>query len=216
VSGSDSKRSSRSLRDQLAALPRPERKRAAKRPEAKAEEPVEVSNDATFAGLVGQVNAITKAPLQGAPPPVPRAAVRGEPQRAQPDLVVERDGERVRGFAAGVTSRLLAELASGRVLPEREIDLHGLRAASARSALTHAVEDARRDGLECLLVICGRGKHSESGPVLPDVAIERLSELGDHVLGFCTAPARLGGGGALLVRLRAAPAAAGRRRRLPS
>jgi DNA-nicking Smr family endonuclease len=39
--------------------------------------------------------------------------------------------------------------------------------------------------------------------VLPEVAIERLTELGDDVLSFCTAPVGFGGSGALLVQLRA-------------
>ena len=63
---------------------------------------------------------------------------------------------------------------------------------------------ARRDGLGCVLIVCGRGLHSGlEGPVLPDVAIERLSEeLAYYVLAFCTAPRRWGGEGALLVMLR--------------
>jgi DNA-nicking Smr family endonuclease len=42
-----------------------------------------------------------------------------------------------------------------------------------------------------------------AGPVLPEVAVECLSEaLADHVLAFATAPSKWGGLGALIVRLR--------------
>ena len=70
--------------------------------------------------------------------------------------------------------------------------------------LDDGVRQARQDGVSCLLVVCGRGKHSGAdGPVLPDVAAERLSEeLASEILAFCTAPRKWGGEGALIVRLR--------------
>ena len=74
----------------------------------------------------------------------------------------------------------------------------------ARQALGQAVLEARRSGVRCLLVVCGQGKHSSAeGPVLPEVAVECLSEvLADEILAFTSAPRRWGGLGALLVRLR--------------
>jgi DNA-nicking Smr family endonuclease len=156
----------------------------------------------TFSALVGQVERIaTTARVIStavAPPSVPRAPTR----TATPVLTVVRDEETVRGLVDGVSAKQLDDLASGRRLPEREIDLHGLRAARAREVLTRGVQQARHDGVRYLLVICGRGTHSDAGPVLPEVAIERLSELGGDVLSFCTAPVGFGGGGALLVQLR--------------
>jgi DNA-nicking Smr family endonuclease len=100
---------------------------------------------------------------------------------------------------------MLDELRAGKVVPRRELDLHRRSAAEARLLLDEAVPRARREGVACLLVVCGRGLHSGAeGPVLPEVATERLSEeLGDEILAFCTAPRKWGGEGALLVRLRA-------------
>jgi DNA-nicking Smr family endonuclease len=91
------------------------------------------------------------------------------------------------------------------VVPRREIDLHRRSAADARQLLDAGICTARREGLGCLLVVCGRGIHSGAdGPVLPDVAIQQLSEeLASEVLAFCTAPQKWGGQGALIVRLRA-------------
>lgn len=182
-------------------LPEKEQDRPAERPLAAKPQADEVSD--TFAGMVGPVKPAGQARRTVLGAPTGAAPVRVLGRRPKPELTWARQEETVRGRADGVPERLLEELARGRPLPTREVDLHGLRAARAGSALVDAVTQARRDGVECLLVICGRGKHSESLPVLPEVAIERLSQLGEHVLAFCTAPARLGGSGALLVRLRA-------------
>ena len=121
-----------------------------------------------------------------------------------------RDGA-VWAVADGLPARVLDDLRAGTVVPRRELDLHRRSAAEARQLLDEGVPRARRDGVACLLVVCGRGLHSGAeGPVLPDVVMERLSEeLGDEILAFCTAPRKWGGEGALLVRLRAPPLADG-------
>jgi DNA-nicking Smr family endonuclease len=111
----------------------------------------------------------------------------------------------VTGVAEGVSQRVVDSLGSGRELPRRQIDLHGMSAVAARSALTRFVVEAGRANARSVLIVCGKGLHSgAAGPVLPDLVVEHLSEsLALHVLAFCTAPRRFGGRGALLVRLRA-------------
>lgn len=143
-------------------------------------------------------------PVRGAVhEPLPPA---GPPRDAPPKrrLWVERRDDVVRARAEDVPARWLDDLRAGRVVPRRELDLHRKSAADARQALDDGIARARRESVPCLLVVCGRGLHSGlEGPVLPDVAIERLSEgLADHVLAFCTAPRRWGGDGALIVMLR--------------
>jgi DNA-nicking Smr family endonuclease len=119
-------------------------------------------------------------------------------------LWVEERAGTVRARAAGVPARWLDELEGGRIVPRRELDLHRKSAAEARLAIVQAVSEARRAGVSCLLVVCGRGQHSRSAsPVLPDVTVECLSEqLAEQVLAFATAPRKWGGRGAILVRLR--------------
>jgi DNA-nicking Smr family endonuclease len=111
----------------------------------------------------------------------------------------------VRARAEDVPARWLDDLRAGKVVPRREIDLHRKGVVEAREVLDEGILRARREAVACVLVVCGRGLHSgEDGPVLPDVAIERLSEeLAEHVLAFCSAPRRWGGEGALMVMLRA-------------
>jgi len=111
----------------------------------------------------------------------------------------------VRARAADAPERVMQDLERGRIVPRRQLDLHRQSAAGARQILDLEIPRARKDGVGCLLIVCGRGMHSTpEGPVLPDVVIERLSEeLESDVLAFTTAPRKWGGQGALIVCLRA-------------
>jgi len=197
------------LREQLKALPQPD---VPKVPPKVLPTPVagRLRPDvASFKQLAADVAPLAptsrfalRADLPLGPPPAP-AAARGE--ASKPRLWVERHAQSVRARAPDVAARLSKELESGRVVPRRILDLHRLNAVEARQVLDAGIRQARRDGLTCVLVVCGRGTHSGSdGPVLPELAIERLSEeLAGDVLAFSTAPRKLGGEGALIVRLRA-------------
>ena len=44
--------------------------------------------------------------------------------------------------------------------PQRSLDLHGFRAVEAESAVREFIDRASRDGLEKVLIIHGKGKHS--------------------------------------------------------
>ncbi len=158
----------------------------------------------SFAQLARGVQPLPDGPprLGPAPPPAPERVSA----RPRTRLWVEHGSEGVRAWAADVPARWLDALEAGRVVPRRELDLHRKSAAEARVALAAAVREARQAGVSCLLVVCGRGQHSSAGgPVLPDVAVECLSEtLAEQVLAFATAPRKWGGKGALLVRLRPA------------
>jgi len=139
-------------------------------------------------------------------PPAPAAGLT-LPERMRTRLWVEQTDGQVRARAEGVPARWLEELATGRIVPRRQLDLHRKGAAEARQAIIQAVREARRAGVRCLLVVCGQGKHSSAdGPVLPEVAVECLSvALAEEILAFTSAPRKWGGLGALLVRLRPRP-----------
>jgi DNA-nicking Smr family endonuclease len=199
-----------SLRDQLKALPVAEPAAPAKPVQAPRQRPAQPADSLSFkqlaagvAPLPGSARALGQRPSPAASAATPRAAA--EPPKKK--LWVERRGAIVLARAEDVPARVLDELASGRLVPRRQIDLHRLSAVDARQLLDAGIRQARRQGLGCVLVVCGRGLHSGAdGPVLPDVAIERLSEeLQGEVLAFATAPRKWGGEGALIVRLRAAP-----------
>lgn len=202
-----SRPAARSLREQMQALaPELAAAAAARAAPPPPPKPKPRGPDAvTFADLAGNGGVRPIADPAGGvlPEPAPSAPPRS-PQR-QHRLWVERRDDSVRARAEDVPARWLDDLRAGRVVPRRELDLHRKGAADARQVLDDEILRARRDAVPCVLVVCGRGLHSGlDGPVLPDVAIERLSEeLADHVLAFSTAPRRWGGEGALIVMLRA-------------
>ncbi len=158
----------------------------------------------SFSDLVGQVK-----PLKSGASRVPASGTNQQRPRQQPvargrSIHVERGDGLVTGRASDAPQRLLDELRRGVTLPVRELDLHRMSAAQASLVLERSIKQARRDGLKCLVVICGRGTHSgRDGAVLPSVVEELLvGALAPQILAFCTAPPSRGGAGALLVRLR--------------
>lgn len=138
-------------------------------------------------------------------PQAPAAARPLPVEEPSPPLIVETVNDIVMGRSVDTPLRVAQELRRGPPVPTRELDLHRMSAAQARSALATTVRQARADGMRSLVVICGQGKHSgRAGAVLPAVVVEQLSEaLAAHVLAFRTAPPRFGGAGAVIVRLRA-------------
>ena len=143
------------------------------------------------------------------PPPAPRDLARSQRDPGAPrHFVVESSGEALAARAEDVSRALLARLRRGDPPPDREVDLHGLSARDAEKRLARELAAADREGARCLLVIHGRGIHSQAGAVLRDALPEWLAR-GAHaerVMAFAAAPRSLGGPGATLVRLRRARA----------
>jgi DNA-nicking Smr family endonuclease len=116
---------------------------------------------------------------------------------------IERDPDHVQGARSGASSAALDSLRGGRATAEAEIDLHGHTEARASEALQRFLRDARRARKRIVLVIHGIGRHSQGGAgILRDVVVDVITTTAAaHVLAFVTAEQRLGGAGALLVRL---------------
>lgn len=85
--------------------------------------------------------------------------------------------------------------------PEASLDLHGMRAEEAEAALVAFLEVSARKGLEKVLVITGKGIHSQGEPVLGKAA-RRAIEASPWAGRFGVADAASGGGGALWVILK--------------
>ena len=157
-----------------------------------------------FEQLVGGVRALRPAARRVPPPADSGASVPLKEAAAPPPITVETVDEVVLARAEDAPIRWLEELQYGPLPPSRELDLHGLSAAKAEAALRVAVPKARADRMRSLVVICGRGTRSgPGGPVLPRLVVDALSvDLARHVLAFRSAPAKFGGSGAIIVRLR--------------
>lgn len=117
---------------------------------------------------------------------------------------VEQRGSQLRGLAPGIDRAHLDRLARGGVPIDLELDLHGLTESAARSLVRETLRCAYEDGDRCVLVIHGRGKHSDLGAVLREALPGWLQEppTGLLVMAFAGAQPRDGGEGASYVLLR--------------
>ena|ERR1700722_14708561 len=162
-------------------------------------------------------------PLRGKAPP--EALAEAPPARkdqaassARDPDPISRPRDRERPTDAGplhpplatLERRLLQRLRRGRTAPGAAIDLHGLRQEEARRRLLAFLHDCQASGKKTAIVITGKG-----GPD-PALAGERgvlrravplwlaMPDLRGLVIGFEEAGARLGGTGALILRIRSA------------
>jgi DNA-nicking Smr family endonuclease len=125
--------------------------------------------------------------------------------RATP-IRVTRVGDRLEGRADGVDMRQLKRLRRGEIPCDREIDLHGMTAVVARSAVIEAILAACAAGERCLRVVHGRGHRSAGGrAILRDALADWLMDprVAGEMLAVATDDSPGGGGpGATWVLLR--------------
>lgn len=104
-----------------------------------------------------------------------------------------------------------AKLSRGKLKPEGRIDLHGMTLDIAKPRLTEFLLNSHSQGRRLVLVITGKGRHSdEEGPIPVRYGILRnavpqwftMHPLASVVLQATTAHARHGGHGAYYVYLR--------------
>lgn len=116
---------------------------------------------------------------------------------------IDRLGERVEGVAPGVDREVLRQLRNGKYPRDARLDLHGLHARAARQHVHAELRRVHGEGGRCVLVIHGRGRHSESEPVLKEALLEWLAEppVAPLVMAFASASGGDGGVGATYVLL---------------
>jgi len=108
------------------------------------------------------------------------------------------------GTAADLDRRTMDRLRKGRLRPEGRIDLHGMTANRAHSALNQFLANAHSGGKRCVLVITGKGSLKEGGGVIRREMPAWLNapENRIRILGFAQAQPGDGGGGAFYVLLK--------------
>jgi DNA-nicking Smr family endonuclease len=148
-------------------------------------------------------------PLEGRDKVHPAPTTLRRRRRAAPPgedvgFEVEGIGERIEGRAPGIDRAVLRKLRIGEFERDARIDLHGLSAAEARTRVRETLTRVHQEGGRCVLVIHGRGHHSEAGPVLKEQLVDWLAEppLGALVMAFSSARGGDGGVGATYVLLR--------------
>jgi DNA-nicking Smr family endonuclease len=102
----------------------------------------------------------------------------------------------------GLQQRQLQRLKRGQLAIGAELDMHGMTAAMARSAVVNFIALCREQHIRCVRIIHGKGYGSgDSAPVLKNRINSWLRQHHD-VLAFSSAQIRDGGSGALYVLLR--------------
>jgi DNA-nicking Smr family endonuclease len=113
--------------------------------------------------------------------------------------------EFIEGASPGTDRNLLRSLRRGDFSLQGRLDLHGMTQAEAKDAVERFLTDSRRAGKRCVLIVHGRGLHSQDQvPVLKAQLKGWLSQkrIGKTVLAFATARPQDGGAGAVYVLLR--------------
>lgn len=85
---------------------------------------------------------------------------------------------------------------------EAELDLHGMTSAQASAAIDEFLDNAHRCGIHKVLIIHGKGLHSESGESVLASAVRACLQRHRLAGRFENPPSRYGGRGALWVLVR--------------
>ncbi|MFQ6003900.1 MAG: Smr/MutS family protein [Woeseia sp.] len=149
-----------------------------------------------------------------APPPKNRPRARARFRRSDERQVLreslESDAESIE-FASGqnlsfkrpqVSRRSFRRLARGNFSVQSEIDLHGLTAVEAKTALAGFIEDSIERGHLCVRVVHGKGLGSGGRVPILKRKVDKWLRQWDKVLAFVSARQVDGGTGAAYVLLK--------------
>ncbi|MCB9644710.1 MAG: Smr/MutS family protein [Myxococcales bacterium] len=177
--------------------------------------PDQEDDDALFAAAMADVVPLRETPHiepELEPPDLPSPNDERLVVRQLEDLVEGRipfdivfGDEFIEGSVQGLDPRLLQRLRRGKYAWQAHIDLHGMRVDEARTELVQFIQENRRKGHRCLLIVHGRGNHSpDREPILKRRLISWLTQgfLHKDILAFATARPHDGGTGATYVLLR--------------
>ncbi len=131
---------------------------------------------------------------------------RAPPLRTRPPAPVAIDntdqGDSVLFARAGFQRQRIRRLKRGEIACQSVLDLHGLRAREASESITEFIHESAREGCDCVLIIHGKGYHSENRQgVLKPLTINWL-KTSPLVMAFCSAAPGDGGTGAVYVLLK--------------
>jgi DNA-nicking Smr family endonuclease len=173
---------------------------------------------ALFLEAVGEVAPVRTVKARVGPPEPPSAAQLKIPNEEAESLArlaelvsgqgsfdISDSDEFIEACVHGFDENVMRKLRAGDFSTQAQLDLHGLGREQARPALENFIQQSRVAGHRCVLVVTGRGLHSQDQlPVLKEGVQDWLTRgrASKQVLGFCTARPKDGGAGAVYVLLR--------------
>jgi DNA-nicking Smr family endonuclease len=156
-----------------------------------------------------------RTPTAIADPPKPRAKPAAKGASPPPGKPASKPAVKAKPTARGeaLNRQTARQLERGKLPVEARLDLHFMRQREAHAALRRFLKSAQGKGYKHVLVITGKGAaadtsrpfyESEERGVLRQAVPHWLAapDLAPVVLSYSEAPRRLGGEGALYVRLR--------------
>lgn len=139
-----------------------------------------------------------------AKPEVKVTPKRYEPA-GNPDPVAKDEtdlGGSVLFVRVGLQNKVIRRLKRGEFSYESVLDLHGMRTHEAEGLLCEFLGESIQQELSCVLIIHGKGYHSENRTgVLKPFTLDWLKQQSE-VKAFCSAQQRDGGTGAIYVLLK--------------
>jgi DNA-nicking Smr family endonuclease len=170
--------------------------------------------DADFRDAVADVEPLARterhAPAVPPPPPLPLQTRRDERAALAESLhgPVSIDdaldsGEELVYLREGLSRQVLRRLRRGHWVVQDSLDLHGMNRVAAAEAVAEFLRSSAARGIRCVRIVHGKGRGSMNREPVLKAMLRKWLPRRDEVLGFCQAPAADGGGGALLVLLRA-------------
>jgi len=170
--------------------------------------------DADFRDAVADVEPLARYDRRPSglapPPPVPVHSRRDEHAALAESLhgALSVDdaldsGEELVYLRDGLSRQVLRRLRRGHWVVQDSLDLHGMNRVSAAEAVAEFLRSSVAHGLRCVRIVHGKGRGSKNREPVLKAKLRQWLPRRDEVIGFCQAPAAHGGGGALLVLLRA-------------
>lgn len=159
-------------------------------------------DQALFLEAMGDVKPLASRDRVNVSPPPP-SPVRVVPLPPEAKLSVDGDSSRYAARSSGVSHAEVAALRAGKVRAEATLDLHGATIDAAIAQLRRFLVESRQLGRRCVLVIHGKGTHSEHGAPLREAVLQDLlGPLSGAVHAAASASSSDGGEGATYVMLR--------------
>jgi DNA-nicking Smr family endonuclease len=173
---------------------------------------------ALWARVAESAKPLTKDRARGTAPVVPRPVPKRKPASPPAPKPAAKPAPNPIHVPPGPSfdRQVARKLDIGKLAVEARLDLHGLKQVEAHAALRRFLKSAQANGKRHVLVITGKGAAREEARsfyeedergVLRQAVPHWLGlpDLAPLVVSFSPAPRRLGGDGALYLRLRRAP-----------